>query len=169
MSGAWLAHRLSRDIDLICHTPQDVRDGVTELPAAANGCNTSVVMVRDAGTFVRAPSDGCAVFVDGARRPIFKNREVCGQGLFRAIDWQRLGAQSLSVLTRTKREGERALLSPRERSTRTVLGTSRSTALRLDTMSAQRGQNEQISHGVDDLHPDSRYERLIRRLIPNRS
>jgi len=54
LSGAWLAHRLSRDIDLVCHRAEDVREVVRELPEVAAACGLSIDLVRDAGTFVRA-------------------------------------------------------------------------------------------------------------------
>lgn len=56
LSGAWLAHRLSRDVDFICHTAEDVRTAVRELPDVARECGTSIVLLRDAGTFIRMRS-----------------------------------------------------------------------------------------------------------------
>lgn len=54
LSGAHLAHRLSRDIDLFCHNAEDLRFLVRELPALAAACHVPVDIVRDAGSFVRA-------------------------------------------------------------------------------------------------------------------
>ena len=54
LGGAWLGHRLSRDIDLICHAPEDVRNAIQALNEAASDCKGTVTLVRDAGTFVRA-------------------------------------------------------------------------------------------------------------------
>lgn len=60
LSGAWLAHRLSRDIDLVCHQAEDVRVLVRELPEIGRVCGVEIEVLRDAGTFVRART-----FVDG--------------------------------------------------------------------------------------------------------
>lgn len=54
LSGAYLAHRLSGDLDLFCHRAEDVRVLVRELPEIANESGVPIEMVRDAGTFVRA-------------------------------------------------------------------------------------------------------------------
>ncbi len=54
LSGAYLAHRLSGDIDLFCHHGEDVRRLVRELPDIAAECGVTIELVRDAGTFVRA-------------------------------------------------------------------------------------------------------------------
>lgn len=54
LSGAFLAHRLSRDIDMVCHEAEEVRRFVRELPLLAKEADVEVVLVRDAGTFVRA-------------------------------------------------------------------------------------------------------------------
>ena len=54
LSGASLGHRLSADIDIFCHQPDDVRTLVRELPAIATECGATLRIVRDAGTFVRA-------------------------------------------------------------------------------------------------------------------
>lgn len=66
LSGAWLAHRLSRDVDLVCHHAEDVRALVRELPEIARELGTSIALVRDAGTFVRARAEveGGALEVD---------------------------------------------------------------------------------------------------------
>lgn len=54
LSGAYLAHRLSRDVDLVCHRAEDVRTFVRELPLIAEECGARIELVRDAGTFARA-------------------------------------------------------------------------------------------------------------------
>lgn len=58
LSGAFLAHRLSADVDLFCHDPAEVRVLVRELPAVARECGLAVALARDAGTFVRASVSG---------------------------------------------------------------------------------------------------------------
>jgi hypothetical protein len=57
LSGAFLAHRLSRDLDLFCHEASQVRDLVRELPAIAAQARVGVTLQRDSGTFVRAEID----------------------------------------------------------------------------------------------------------------
>ncbi len=57
LSGLHLRHRLSRDLDLFCHDPQDVRDLARALPAVANEVGVTIRIVRDAGTFVRAVAE----------------------------------------------------------------------------------------------------------------
>lgn len=54
LSGVHLRHRLSRDLDLFCHDPRDVRALVTVLPEASREVGLTARLVRDAGTFVRA-------------------------------------------------------------------------------------------------------------------
>ena len=53
MSGVFLGHRLSRDIDLVCHQRVDLRglSGLLSEVAAESG--GTVRLVQDAGTFVR--------------------------------------------------------------------------------------------------------------------
>jgi hypothetical protein len=58
LSGAYLSHRLSGDIDLFCHGAGDVRLLMASLPAIAKDCGLSVRIVRDAGTLVRAQVEG---------------------------------------------------------------------------------------------------------------
>lgn len=53
LSGAHFAHRLSRDVDLVCRRVEDVRTLVRELPEVARQTNTKIEMLRDAGTFIR--------------------------------------------------------------------------------------------------------------------
>lgn len=66
LSGAWLAHRLSRDIDFVCHQAEDVRAFVRELPEIARACSLEIEVLRDAGTFVRARThvDGRELEID---------------------------------------------------------------------------------------------------------
>jgi hypothetical protein len=54
LSGAYLSHRLSGDIDLMCHEPGEVRLLTAELPAIARETGTRIELLRDSGTFVRA-------------------------------------------------------------------------------------------------------------------
>ena len=54
LSGAYLSHRLSGDVDLMCHEPSEVRLLMAELPAVARETGTKIELKRDAGTFVRA-------------------------------------------------------------------------------------------------------------------
>lgn len=54
LSGAHLAHRLSRDVDLVCRRAEDVRALVRDLSEIAREANVQIDIVRDAGTFVRA-------------------------------------------------------------------------------------------------------------------
>jgi Nucleotidyl transferase AbiEii toxin, Type IV TA system len=54
LSGAYLAHRLSGDLDLFCHQAEDVRLLVRELPDIGTESGVTIELMRDAGTFVRA-------------------------------------------------------------------------------------------------------------------
>lgn len=54
LSGAYLAHRLSRDVDLVFRSQGDVRRLARELPAVEAATGAEIVIVQDAGTFVRA-------------------------------------------------------------------------------------------------------------------
>ncbi|MBM3268813.1 MAG: nucleotidyl transferase AbiEii/AbiGii toxin family protein [Candidatus Sericytochromatia bacterium] len=54
LAGVHLGHRLSRDIDLVCHDPEDVRTLERGLPAIGAELGLDIRLVRDAGTFVRA-------------------------------------------------------------------------------------------------------------------
>lgn len=54
LSGAHLGHRLSRDVDVICRRAEDVRSVVRELPEIARKTSSTIDLVRDAGTFIRA-------------------------------------------------------------------------------------------------------------------
>jgi hypothetical protein len=53
LSGAFLAHRLSRDLDLFCHDASHVRDLVRDLPTIAIEAKVRTTIQRDSGTFVR--------------------------------------------------------------------------------------------------------------------
>lgn len=53
LSGAYLGHRLSGDVDLFCHHPDEVRLLVRSLPEIARDCAIAIDVVRDAGKFVR--------------------------------------------------------------------------------------------------------------------
>ncbi len=54
LSGAYLAHRLSLDIDLVCHQSDDIRTLVREFPDVSRQCGIEIELVRDGGSFVRA-------------------------------------------------------------------------------------------------------------------
>jgi hypothetical protein len=54
LSGAFLGHRMSNDVDLVCRHADDVRALVRELPEIARETSTRIEIVRDAGTFIRA-------------------------------------------------------------------------------------------------------------------
>ena len=54
LSGAHLAHRLSGDVDLFCHSAEDVRTLVRGLPSISEEAGVTVELVRNAGTFVRS-------------------------------------------------------------------------------------------------------------------
>jgi hypothetical protein len=54
LSGAWLAHRLSRDVDLFCHDRERHRQLVTLLPDIARRSDVGVELQQDSGSFVRA-------------------------------------------------------------------------------------------------------------------
>src|SRR5689334_2795508 len=54
LSGAYLGHRLSRDVDLVCRRAEDVRALVRDLPEIERLSGSKLELVRDAGTFIRA-------------------------------------------------------------------------------------------------------------------
>ncbi len=54
LSGAFLGHRLSRDVDLVCHDRAAVRTLAAALPEIAAEVGGNVRPVQDAGSFVRA-------------------------------------------------------------------------------------------------------------------
>ena len=53
LSGAWLAHRLSRDIDLFVHDRRMHRDLVESMSGIAESVGASIELVRDSGGHVR--------------------------------------------------------------------------------------------------------------------
>jgi hypothetical protein len=53
LSGVWLRHRLSRDIDLFCHERDEHRDLVRLLPEAAAEAGGTLVLQRDSGGHAR--------------------------------------------------------------------------------------------------------------------
>ncbi|MCL2725804.1 MAG: nucleotidyl transferase AbiEii/AbiGii toxin family protein [Polyangiaceae bacterium] len=54
LSGAYLGHRATHDVDLVCRHSADVRSLVRDLPNIADRTGTQITLVRDAGTFIRA-------------------------------------------------------------------------------------------------------------------
>jgi hypothetical protein len=58
LSALHLRHRLSADIDLFCHRPEEVRLLAAALPVVAAEIGAEIELVRDAGTFVRAAVRG---------------------------------------------------------------------------------------------------------------
>ncbi|MDP2275396.1 MAG: nucleotidyl transferase AbiEii/AbiGii toxin family protein [Archangium sp.] len=54
LSGAYLGHRLSKDIDLFVNERSALRRLVDALPEAAHAVGGTITLVQDAGTFVRA-------------------------------------------------------------------------------------------------------------------
>lgn len=57
LAGAYLAHRVSDDLDLFCHDASEHRALVTSLPGVAREANARIEIVRDAGSHVRASAD----------------------------------------------------------------------------------------------------------------
>src|SRR5690606_13094909 len=53
LSGAWLGHRLSRDIDLFFHDREQQRQLVKEVPSIAADSGFAFRLVRDGGAHVR--------------------------------------------------------------------------------------------------------------------
>ncbi len=53
LSGAWLRHRLSRDLDLFFDQRDDVRRALTRAPDVAASAGVDLAILRDSGTFVR--------------------------------------------------------------------------------------------------------------------
>jgi hypothetical protein len=58
LSGAYLAHRLSRDLDVFCHDAESVRALTRALREISRETSTEITLVRDAGTFVRTHVGG---------------------------------------------------------------------------------------------------------------
>jgi hypothetical protein len=54
LSGAYLRHRLTGDLDLFVHDRDEMRDLVRQLPAIASGCGANLSIHRDAGQLVRS-------------------------------------------------------------------------------------------------------------------
>ena len=54
LSGAYLGHRMTGDVDLFSHDREDMRALVGALPDAAIDAGVSVTVLRDAGHLVRA-------------------------------------------------------------------------------------------------------------------
>jgi predicted nucleotidyltransferase component of viral defense system len=54
LAGAFLSHRVSRDIDLFCHDAEEHRALVRNLGDRAAESNGTIVVQRDGGSFVRA-------------------------------------------------------------------------------------------------------------------
>lgn len=63
LSGAYLGHRLSRDVDLVCHQQEGVRGLLVSLPEIGREAGDAITIVRDAGTFVRATT-GAGLEID---------------------------------------------------------------------------------------------------------
>ena len=57
LSGAWLCHRLSRDLDLFFDHAESVREALFLLPELASRQGMTFVVLRDSGTFVRCSLD----------------------------------------------------------------------------------------------------------------
>jgi hypothetical protein len=53
LSGAYLSHRLTGDLDLFVHNQDGMRDLVRRLPEIAAGCKVELSVQRDAGHLVR--------------------------------------------------------------------------------------------------------------------
>jgi Nucleotidyl transferase AbiEii toxin, Type IV TA system len=66
LSGVFLHHRLSDDIDLFFRDNSEHRELIAQLPQIASILNVKIQIVRDAGTFVRAQLEqpGCKYIVD---------------------------------------------------------------------------------------------------------
>ena len=72
LSGAYLRHRMTGDIDLFCHDREDMRSLVALLPEAAAETGVSVTILRDVGHLVRARLEAGAVVteVDVVHEPV---------------------------------------------------------------------------------------------------
>ena len=57
LSGAWLRHRLSRDLDLFFDSREQVRRALARLPDVAQAAAVEFAVLRDSGTFVRCSLD----------------------------------------------------------------------------------------------------------------
>jgi len=72
LSGAWLAHRLSRDLDVFFPTLDALRSAVRQLPTVAATAGVESQVVRDGGGLVTATlgGDGLALTVDLVHEPV---------------------------------------------------------------------------------------------------
>lgn len=73
LSGAYLGHRTTGDVDLFVHDAEEMRALVGLLPAAADEAGASCSLLRDAGHLVRAhleTQDGQSVEVDLVYEPV---------------------------------------------------------------------------------------------------
>jgi hypothetical protein len=72
LSGAWLAHRTSRDLDLFFSDREDLRAFVVDLSSVAREARAHVELVRDSGTHVRAALElaGQALELDLVHDPL---------------------------------------------------------------------------------------------------
>jgi Nucleotidyl transferase AbiEii toxin, Type IV TA system len=73
LSGAYLGHRMTGDVDLFVHDAEDMRSLVGLLPRAAADAGISVTLLRDVGHLVRAQlesPDGNRVEVDVVHEPV---------------------------------------------------------------------------------------------------
>lgn len=64
LSGLFLHHRRTRDVDLFCHQPDEVRELVRDLPRITQEAGLGIEIVRDAGTFVRATVSSAEVTIE---------------------------------------------------------------------------------------------------------
>ena len=72
LSGAYLRHRLSADVDLFVHDREGHRELVAQLPEVAKETGTPIVLIRDSGSFVRARATpgGRPVELDLVHEPV---------------------------------------------------------------------------------------------------
>lgn len=72
LSGAYLRHRLTGDLDLFVHDRDEMRDLVRQLPAIASGCGADLSIHRDAGQLVRSTlrTSQTAVELDVVNEPV---------------------------------------------------------------------------------------------------
>lgn len=71
LSGAYLGHRMTGDVDLFCHDREDMRSLAGALPEAAAAAEVAITVVRDAGHLVRARIEaaGATAEVDVVHEP----------------------------------------------------------------------------------------------------
>ncbi len=73
LAGAYLGHRMTGDIDLFVHDPENMRALIGLLPDAAADAGVSVSLLRDVGHLVRAQleaPDGNHIEVDVVHEPV---------------------------------------------------------------------------------------------------